>query len=718
MTARADVSVAETTASAVVSHERSEEQIAVIQDKASGSVWKRVRIGPGTALVIGAFVVMVLARLLFGGRWILSLGAKDPWWVHSNLNTWQIWVEQNQNSNGFFLYFVNHIQIALQDTGTFTTHLFSHTDVGRGLPFVGWIGTIVLMTWIAYAIGNLKVAALTAAVFLLFLLQNLWSQSMDTFSQVIAAVFYSFLIGIPLGIWAGTSERVSKIVTPVLDFMQIMPALAYLSPLVLIFSIGPASAIAATLIFAVPPVIRISAHGIRQIPATTRESVDSLGVTRWQRLRTVLLPLAKRTIVIGMNQTIMAALAMVAIASFIGAPGLGVVVSNALQSGDVGAGFNGGLAIVLMAIMFDRVSTASSVRAERAARANTDRRRLRLISTGAGLAVVVLAIYLSRTQLWAAQAPQNWPDWGSKIASAVNGASNWIKDNLQPVTLAIKNGITYGLINPLESLLVSTPFFIVGLFFTVVAFVAGGWRVAVVVALLLAALVGFGLWSSSMATLASTLVGALVCMIISVVVGVWMGRSKRVDQIIRPVLDGLQTMPSFVFLIPFLGLFDVGRFTAIVAAVSYAAPAAIKIIADGISQVPTNTIEAAQSAGSTTWQMITKVQLPMARKSIALAANQALIYTLSMVVIGAAVGAGALGYDVLVGLNDSDSFGRGLSAGLSLVILGVVLDRITQAAAERSTRRARKTAVSVRSTPAVEAPAAAPVRPLAQPATH
>ena len=714
MSAPADETIADTTA--VVAHEHSEAQISAVEDKANGTV-RRVRLGPGTVLILGALVVWVVARLAFGGKLTLALGTTDSWWLHDNLNTWTTWVDQNQNSNGFFLYFVNHIQIALENTGTLTTHLFSHTDVGRGLPFVGWIGTIALMTWIAYAIGNFKVALLTAAVFLFFLLDNLWAESMDTFSQVIAAVFYSFLIGIPLGIWAGTSERVNKIVTPVLDFMQIMPSLAYLAPLALIFSIGPASVIAATLIFAVPPVVRISAHGIRQVPVTTRESVDSLGVTRWQRLTTVLLPLAKRTIVIGMNQTIMAALSMVAIASFIGAPGLGFVVSDALASGKVGDGFAGGLAIVLMAIMFDRISTAASVRSEQAARSGSDRRRLRLLVVGIGLVVAVVAVYLSRTYLWAAQSPADWWNWGGKIASGVNSATDWVKDNLQSVTLAIKNVISYGLINPLQALLVDTPFFIVGLFFLVVAYVAGGIRVAITVLLLLAALVTLGLWGDSMATLASTLVGALVCMIISIVVGVWMGRSKRVDQIIRPLLDGLQTMPSFVFLIPFLGLFGVGRFTAIVAAVSYAAPAAIKIIADGISQVSANTIEAAESAGSTKWQMITKVQVPMARKSIALATNQALIYTLSMVVIGAAVGAGALGYDVLNGLSHVETyFGRGLAAGLSLVVLGVVLDRITQAAAERSSRQARKTAVSVRKPTSVSK--TAPVRPAAAPATN
>jgi len=143
-------------------------------------------------------------------------------------------------------------------------------------------------------------------------------------------------------------------------------------------------------------------------------------------------------------------------------------------------------------------------------------------------------------------------------------------------------------------------------------------------------------------------------------------------------------MPSFVYLVPFLALFSTSRFTAIVAAVVYAAPVSIKIIADGIAGVSKTTVEAATSAGSSSWQIITKVQLPMSLRTIALAINQGLIYVLAMVVIGGLVGAGALGYDVVAGFRQISLFGKGLAAGLAIVLLGIMLDRITQAAAQRA----------------------------------
>jgi glycine betaine/proline transport system permease protein len=173
----------------------------------------------------------------------------------------------------------------------------------------------------------------------------------------------------------------------------------------------------------------------------------------------------------------------------------------------------------------------------------------------------------------------------------------------------------------------------------------------------------------------------VLVMVLALVLGVWMARSPKVDLIVRPILDTGQTIPPFVYLVPILSLFDPTRFTAIVAGVVYAAPVATKLIADGVKGVSATTLEASRSTGSTTWQEITKVQLPMARGSIVLAANQALLYVLSMAVIGGLVGGGALGYDVVLGFSRSEEWGKGAAAGISIVLLGILVDRICRAAA-------------------------------------
>jgi glycine betaine/proline transport system permease protein len=166
-----------------------------------------------------------------------------------------------------------------------------------------------------------------------------------------------------------------------------------------------------------------------------------------------------------------------------------------------------------------------------------------------------------------------------------------------------------------------------------------------------------------------------------------MARNRTVGRVLRPLLDAAQTMPAFVYLVPIVALFAASRFTAIVAAVVFAAPVVIKVVADGVRAVPAAAVEAAASAGSTGWQVITKVQLPMARRSLTLALNQGLIYVLSMVVVGGLVGGGALGYDVVAGFSQGELRGKGLAAGAAIVVLGIMLDRVSQSAVRSTTPR-------------------------------
>jgi glycine betaine/proline transport system permease protein len=231
--------------------------------------------------------------------------------------------------------------------------------------------------------------------------------------------------------------------------------------------------------------------------------------------------------------------------------------------------------------------------------------------------------------------------------------------------------------------LTGSPWWLVCAAIIALAVIIGSRRAGVGAAVCLALIVGSGLCADAMSTLAATLVATVAVMALGLVLGVWMGRSPVADRLFRPPLDAAQTMPAFVYLVPFVALFAASRFTAIVAAVVFAAPVTIKIIADGIAGVPNATIEAAVAAGSSPWQIITKVQLPMSFRTLALATNQGLIYVLSMVVVGGLVGAGALGYDVVAGFRQDSLFGKGLAAGLAIVMLGILLDRVTQAAARR-----------------------------------
>ncbi|MEU1442264.1 ABC transporter permease subunit [Streptomyces sp. RLB3-17] len=635
-------------------------------------------------MMIGAILVVWLVLfVILRGKQTLSLAAADLTDLHRRINDFNDSIGANRNSNPLFLYFFNEIRLVIDNLVTFIQHLISQPSGGRPVPQVGWLGVVGIAGYVSWAVGNWRVALLAVAGFTFFGLQGLWQESMDTLALTLSAVFVALLFAIPLGVWAGLSDRFNRIMTPFLDFMQTMPTFVYLAPLTLFFLIGGASATIATVIYAAPPTIRITAHAIRNVSKTTVEAADSLGATRRQSLLKVLLPMSKRTVVMGVNQTIMAALAMVTIAALINAPGLGANVIQALQSLDVGTAFNAGLAIVVMAIVLDRVTTAASAREENARRSKNTFVKWRRPLLGAGAVVTAVLIYLSHTYLWAADFPGDGTI-GSHIASAADTATNWAQDNLSGLTNTIRDIITNGLLNPFQTLLTDSPWWLVGAVLVALGVVFGGWKAGVTTAVCVGLLVGTGVWSDGMTTLASTLVATVLVMVLGIVFGVWMGRSMLVDRLIRPTLDAAQVMPPFVYLVPFLALFGATRFTAIVAAIVYGAPVTMKIIADGIRAVPETTVEAATSAGCNTWQIITKVQLPMSRSALTLATNQGLIYVLSMVVVGGLVGAGALGYDVVAGFSQGQLYGKGLAAGLAIVLLGVMFDRITQAAARRA----------------------------------
>lgn len=639
---------------------------------------------PGRPLAVAA--ILVLWLLLFAvlrGRHTLSLAAADLTDLHRWFNDVNDSIGADRNSNPLFLYFFNEIRLVIDTLVTFVQELISQPGAGRPVPQIGWLGVVGLTGYVSWAVGNWRVALLAVAGFTFLGLQGLWQESMDTLALTLSAVLVALLLAIPLGVWAGLSDRVHRIVTPFLDFMQTMPTFVYLAPLTLFFLIGPASATIATLIYAAPPAIRITAHAIRSVPTTTVEAADSLGATRRQTLTKVLLPMSARTVVMGVNQTIMAALAMVTVAALIDAPGLGKTVVQALQSLDVGTAFNAGLAIVVMAIVLDRVTTAASARQEAARHAHGRTAAWRRPLLGAGAAVTAVLVYLSHTYVWAAEFPGEG-GVGSAISRGADTVTTWAQDHLSGLTNAFRDALTTGLLNPFQTLLTDSPWWLVGAALVALGAVLGGWRAGVTTAVCVGLLVGTGLWSDSMTTLASTVVATVLVMVLGIVLGVWMGRSALVDRLLRPTLDAAQVMPPFVYLVPFLALFGATRFTAIVAAVVYAAPVAVKIVADGVRNVPAATVEAATSAGCTTWQIVTKVQLPMARSALTLATNQGLIYVLSMVVVGGLVGAGALGYDVVAGFSQGQLYGKGLAAGLAIVLLGVMFDRITQAAARRT----------------------------------
>jgi glycine betaine/proline transport system permease protein len=639
--------------------------------------------------IIGVLAVWRIGLAIFRGEDTLSLAGAELNGLQERLNDVRDSFDEQRDTNWFLNYVIGGITDALNWVLDHATELLSEPAFPRPVPEIGWLGVVAIALWIAYALAGVRIAILTTVSLLAVGYLGYWEDSVDTLIITVVAVVICALVGLPLGIWMSRSKVLTAIVTPVLDVMQTMPAFAYLAPLTLFFGIGASAAVVVTVIFALPPIARISAHALRTVAPATVEASRSLGSTSWQLLRQVQLPMAKRTIIVGLNQTTMAALSMVTIAAFIDGPGLGQPVLEELAALNVGGAFVAGLCIVILAIMLDRLTTAASERAAKATRISADPRIRRYALLGL-LVPMGIAIYLSRTYTQYAEFPDG-SDLGGRLEDRVNSINDWVVDQLSGVTEAFKDFISFDLLNPMEGLAAATPWWMAAAAILGLSFLIGGWRALASTAVCELIILGTGLWNESMKTLTTVLVAALLTMVVGIIVGIWMGRSRRVDTVLRPILDALQTMPPFVYLVPALALFEIGRFTAIFAAVAFAVPVAIKLVADGIRGVSAATVEAAESAGTNTWQMISKVQLPMSRGAILLAANQGLLFVLSMVVIGGLVGGQGLGYLVVRGFSQQDIFGKGLAAAVAITALGVMLDRITRYAAQRSERGAATT---------------------------
>ena len=242
--------------------------------------------------------------------------------------------------------------------------------VNTGLKFIEtslmalpeWL-FIVLAVALAWQLTKRKgIALFTLLGLTMIWSMDLWQATVSTISLVVVSTLFTIMIGVPLGIATALSRTMYRVVTPILDVMQTMPAFVYLIPAIPFFGLGKVAAIFSTVVFAMPPAIRLTCLGIQQVPAELKECADAFGSTRWQKLVKLELPLATPTIMAGINQTVMLALSMVVIAAMIGAKGLGGEVWKAIQRLQMGNGFEAGIGIVIVAIILDRILQRFGVR--------------------------------------------------------------------------------------------------------------------------------------------------------------------------------------------------------------------------------------------------------------------------------------------------------------------------------------------------------------------
>jgi glycine betaine/proline transport system permease protein len=485
-----------------------------------------------------------------------------------------------------------------------------------------------------------------------------------------------------------------------------------------------------------PPIIRLTNLGIRQVPDQTIESATSFGSSKSQILFKIQIPLALPSIMMGVNQTIMMALALVVLATFIGAQGLGSEIWVAIRKLDVGAAMEGGLCVLLMAIMFDRFSKAFS-RESLTLPADSQKfyllpqtwdiypvakliekpfhyihfifaficsgiirifsylleQILSVINKNLAVGVsqflnlhyffitgvlILVGINLYDTHVMAIGTfPESWNlSIRDEIASGVKALT--VNPTFISITKAIRSSVVIYLLRPLDMYLTYLPYWFTIGTLVLISWASVGFRFAITTVILLIFIGACGIWTEAMITLSSVLISVLLCFVIGVPIGIIASYNPRFKAINEVVLDAMQTLPYFCYLIPVLMFFGGGAFSALLATIIYSIPPIIRLTVLGLSQVSVTYSEVSTSFGGSLIQTLRKVKFPLAVPSLVMGFNQTVMMAFAMQIVTPLIGGKGLGLEVFNGLARSDT-GRSLAAGIGICLLAMIIDRISLA---------------------------------------
>ena len=608
-----------------------------------------------------AGVCVLLALQIYG-----SGGFPDSWNIGLSepINSWQSWIRTNRDNHWLFTFILNPITWIV-DLGLESTE-----------SFIGWlpwfIPPIVVFAVIARR-GKFVMAGFASFAVIYPGLVGVWQESIETISLMAVSVGICVIVGVPLGVWTALNKRAESVLRPILDAMQTVPATVYLIPIVLLFGIGKVPAAIATVIYALPPMIRLTSLGVQQVPKSAIEAGQMFGATKRQILSRIQLPLAVPSIVAGINQTVMMALGIVVIATLVGAGGLGQEINQTVRQLSPGRGLVVSLAVVAVAFVLDRVSTALI------SEPGSTHKRLPRNVIILAIAALIAATVIGRIAGW-----NEFPiAYGTSFADPVDTAVNWFRDTFSFITRPFNDFIVRDVLIRAQNLLNNSLSWqlIVAVAMMLSYFVAG-WKMAVTTAVGIMAIGLTGRWTDSVDTLTQTIVAVAFSIVIALPIGVWLGRRPRIEAALSPILDSLQTIPPLIYAIPFVMIFTVGPVPGVIAAVVYAIPPGIRLTSLGIRQVNTESIEAATTFGATDRQVLWGVRIPLAMPSIILAINQMVMMVLAMAIIAGMVGGGGLGYRSIEALTGPNK-GLGAEVGIAIVIMATILDRLTQATAKR-----------------------------------
>lgn len=541
-------------------------------------------------------------------------------------------------------------------------------------PWLGpipWSVVAITAAVIGYGLGGTKLSVLAGGTFLWIAVMGQWQWAMETLSVIVVAAPVSVLLGLLVGISAWRSRRLAAVLNPILNIAQSLPHFAYMIPVVVFIGVGPKAGAIVTIIFSVPPMIRMTLLGLQKVPDEVIESGKMCGATGWQLLLRTRLPTARTDILIGVNQVIMQCLAMVVLASFIGMPGLGQKLLQLLQALRIGQSVEIGLTIVLLAITLDRFTRAWALRQPVHVPRGMpwhERHRLPLV----WLVLVILAGPLSQVFPLLAEIGRGQ---GFSVGAAIDSVMDRVIVTIYPITDWLRWFLIVWVFIPIRDAFLWMPFAAVLSLLAAVGYVVGGRRSALICVAFFGYIAISGWWDRTMITIYTVVVSVAIAAVLAFPTAIWATGSAARSRRVLLICDTMQTFPSFIYLIPMIMLFGVNDVAVVGAVVLFAAIPLVRYTIEGLRGVPLALVEAAGMSGATRRQIRRHVLWPIALPTIMVGVNQAVMFSLFMVIIAAFIGTQDLGQEMQRALSSAD-VGKGLVLGLAVATIGLMVDHL------------------------------------------
>ena len=582
----------------------------------------------------------------------------------------------------FAIEFIREILLGgIKTIVAFTSWEWSDANEWAVWPGLPWTVVSASAIMIGYYLSGRGLAILAAFSTIYISVFGQWEPSMETLSFVLVAAPISFILGLSLGVWAYKSKTTETVLMPLLNVAQTMPHFSYLVPVMVFFGVGDHAGAIATIIFATPPMIRLTLLGLKKVSPEVLDAGMMSGCNNYQLMSKVLIPSARRDILIGVNQVIMQCLAMAVIASFIGAKGLGFNLLLALNQLKIGQALELGICIVLIAVFLDKLSLAwANKQTDYFADLPFIERHKYAVSFAAILFVGTLLAYLGTFLFrdginYLYMIPHNK---GYTSQLFWQSGVDWIWDTFFFSLQGFNTWLIQDVLIPMKTACLSMPVIATFTLVMGVGYIIGGIRSALVVGGFLLVIALLQWWERALITAYMASFGVIVSGLIGITVGSLCARNKIASKIILLVCDTFQTFPSFIYLIPVIMLFGVTDTSVLIAVIVYATIPATRYTVEGLTSVPQALQDAGSMSGVNRMQRWLKIEMPLALPHIMLGLNQTVVFALFMVIIGAMIGTDDLGQFILKALSDKQGIGNGLLLGLCVAFIGLAVDHLIQ----------------------------------------